>query len=88
MSRESNFFADCMPTHFEGAMCKDSGVNFFPIYPETEDAPRALCRQCPHKFACLKEALSFESWGIWGDTNQAERLELIQAATTRNGDGK
>ena len=85
MNRETTFFAEVMPTKFPDSKCENSDVNFFPTPSESEEPARNLCRTCPNQSACLIEALKFEAYGIWGNTNEAERNQIIQAVTTRNG---
>jgi predicted RecB family nuclease len=39
-------------------------------------AAREACGRCPVQAECLADAMTFDSWGIWGGTNRAERKEL------------
>lgn len=41
-----------------------------------EEAAKEICARCPVKDRCLEHALTFEVFGVWGGTTEAERTEL------------
>ena len=48
-----------------------------PTSPVSRQA-KAVCRTCPVRETCLKEALSIpDTVGIWGGLDQYERLDII-----------
>lgn len=44
-----------------------------------EEAAKEVCAGCPVKTLCLEHALTFESFGVWGGTTEAERAEIRPA---------
>lgn len=67
-------------THWwERAACAGSDVNLF--YPETGEtmAPGlSVCRRCPVRKPCLREAVDRnDHYGIWGGTTPRDRDEKL-----------
>jgi WhiB family redox-sensing transcriptional regulator len=65
--------------HFEGKRCWGKQDLFFPIV-ETEVAvaeAKAICRECPARYACLNFALStHQPAGVWGGASTEDRKRL------------
>lgn len=62
------------------AACKEQGVEeWFPDVGESIAArrPKAICRECPVRLACLDSALTHrEAWGIWGGFTNKGRARI------------
>ena len=70
------------------AACADADPDTF--FPEGKNArqdtimAKAICHDCPIKTECLLVAMTYNYNGIWGETTDAERMELRRAARYRN----
>jgi WhiB family redox-sensing transcriptional regulator len=57
---------------------------FFPHRGEDTRSPKAVCRRCPVRRACLDYALDTgERFGVWGGTSETDRRRLRREG--RNG---
>lgn len=62
------------PDWTEEALCGDSDPEaWFPNAGDPCLTVKDICSRCPVKQACLDYALTFDAYGIWGGTTQAER---------------
>lgn len=62
------------------AACQDPeiGVDFYSNKPAEQKKARALCNECPIRFACLQFAMDTEErWGVWGGTTDIERRKNL-----------
>ena len=57
------------------AACKVSGTSIFFSSPKSEDILKAksICSNCTVSSHCLKSALEFQYYGVWGNTTEEER---------------
>jgi WhiB family redox-sensing transcriptional regulator len=72
--------ANFRPEWQKRALCRGMGAEVF-YNPRGSSArttrARAMCKVCPVKDDCLEMAKTFrDRFGIWGDTNGAERRAL------------
>lgn len=67
---------------FDGTQaCADADPELF--FPDRGQAAvpadaRALCARCPWLRACLRHALAYDLYGVWGGTSQVERRRIQQ----------
>lgn len=55
------------------AACKETTVDFYSQSTAEKKAAKAICEECPVKFACLQSALdNKERFGIWGGADEIE----------------
>lgn len=62
----------------EGAKCRGMALDvFFPERGAPTEEAKAVCRDCPARFDCLRGALARrERFGIWGGVSERERRIL------------
>ena len=50
---------------------------FYPEKGGKNDKAKAVCRGCPVKVECAKDALAMgDRWGVWGGLSERERRRL------------
>jgi WhiB family transcriptional regulator, redox-sensing transcriptional regulator len=42
---------------------------------------KAICKGCPIRERCLREAMAGDYWGVWGGTTRMERIAMTQEAS-------
>jgi hypothetical protein len=42
---------------------------------------KAICKGCPLREPCLREAMAGDYWGVWGGMTRLERIAVTQEAS-------
>ena len=57
--------------------CNGSDLGlFFSVKDSDERKAKAICRTCPVTQPCLEHAIRYDEKGIWGGTNEKQRIRL------------
>ena len=62
------------------AACRGTAatVNWFPERNEPTAPARRICRGCPAREPCLRDALSrTDQWGVWAGMSEQERRHVL-----------
>ena len=86
MSNISDLFMTFAQKYPE-ARCVSVPDEMFPLN-DTDGEAKKHCLGCVHKHQCLLEAIETDSFGIWGETTRAERVQLITTINKLNDSGE
>jgi hypothetical protein len=56
---------------------------YFDDEPGLRNLARAGCESCPVQLQCLRYALKWEPYGMWGGLSAAERKAILKARQSR-----
>lgn len=62
------------------AACKGTQTSVFFGSPKSSDIKiaKSICSACPVSSECLKSALIYQYYGVWGNTTEEERSYIIK----------